>query len=102
MAESRALSPADLEVVGRYRLEGRLGTGGQGVVYVGRADEGARVAVKLLHPHLISDERAQARFPGEVEVAKRVALITVRALAGAWTSGGGFPRPRRWRSSARF
>lgn len=73
MPESIALLPTDLDAVGPYRLEGRLGTGGQGTVYVGSAVPGPRVAIKLLHPHLITDKRARARFLREVEIAKRVA-----------------------------
>ena len=68
-----ALLPTDLDAVGPYRLEGRLGTGGQGTVYVGSAVPGRQVAIKLLHPHLITDKRAWARFLREVEIAKRVA-----------------------------
>ncbi|WP_147312346.1 serine/threonine protein kinase [Thermomonospora umbrina] len=59
--------------VGPYRLEDRVGVGGQGTVFVGRKDAGPRVAVKLLHPHLVADRQAHARFLGEVELAKRVA-----------------------------
>ncbi|WP_433221489.1 serine/threonine protein kinase [Microtetraspora malaysiensis] len=70
-----ALLPSDSEAVGPYRLEGRLGVGGQGTVYVGSAVPGQRVAVKLLHPHLAVDKMARARFLSEVEIAKRVALF---------------------------
>ncbi|MDL4773861.1 serine/threonine protein kinase [Actinomadura xylanilytica] len=73
MPEWMALLPTDLEAVGPYRLEGRLGTGGQGTVYVGGEKPGQRVAIKLLHPHLVTDERARTRFLSEVEIAKRVA-----------------------------
>ncbi|WP_433418649.1 serine/threonine protein kinase [Microtetraspora malaysiensis] len=75
MPEWMALLPSDLEAVGPYRLEGRLGVGGQGTVYVGSAVPGQRVAVKLLHPHLAIDKMARARFLSEVEIAKRVALF---------------------------
>ncbi|QXJ21862.1 protein kinase [Actinomadura graeca] len=73
MPKWRALQPNDWETVGPYRLEGRLGAGGQGTVYVGSAAPGPRVAIKLLHPHLVVDERARARFLSEVDIAKRVA-----------------------------
>ncbi len=72
MPEWTPLLPTDPAEVGPYRIEGRLGTGGQGAVYVGRTASGERVAVKLLHPHLVIDERARARFLREVEIAKRV------------------------------
>ncbi|MDX6742460.1 serine/threonine-protein kinase [Actinocorallia sp. A-T 12471] len=59
--------------VGGYRLEGRVGVGGQGTVYLGRDGGGRRVAVKVLHGHLVVQEVARARFLDEVELAKRVA-----------------------------
>ncbi|MFI7124960.1 serine/threonine-protein kinase [Nonomuraea sp. NPDC050153] len=75
MAEVLALLAEDPRTVGPYRLEGRLGVGGQGTVYVGRGDDGVPVAVKLLHPHLMADQREQKRFLLEVETARRVALF---------------------------
>ncbi|MFF5205325.1 serine/threonine protein kinase [Streptosporangium sp. NPDC000396] len=75
MPEWMALLPSDPEAVGPYRLEGRLGVGGQGTVYVGSAVSGRRVAIKLLHPHLAIDKTARSRFLSEVEIAKRVALF---------------------------
>ncbi|GAA2849898.1 hypothetical protein GCM10010517_07320 [Streptosporangium fragile] len=75
MPEWVTLLPSDVKAVGPYRLEGRLGVGGQGTVYVGSAAPGRRVAIKLLHPHLAIDETARARFLREVEIAKRVALF---------------------------
>ncbi|MFE3450382.1 serine/threonine protein kinase [Nonomuraea sp. NPDC059194] len=73
MAEVLALLPEEPRAVGPYHLEGRLGAGGQGTVYVGRGDGDALVAIKLLHPHLIADHKEQQRFLREVETAQRVA-----------------------------
>ncbi|MFC5180739.1 serine/threonine-protein kinase [Actinomadura harenae] len=73
MPDTTAALPGDPGTVGPYRLERRLGTGGQGTVHVARGPGGQRVAIKLLHPHLVTDERARGRFLGEVEIAKRVA-----------------------------
>ncbi|MFI9550325.1 serine/threonine protein kinase [Nonomuraea endophytica] len=73
MPEVLALLDEDPRAVGPYRLEGRLGAGGQGTVYIGRTGQSAPVAIKLLHPHLIADQREQQRFLREVETAKRVA-----------------------------
>ncbi|MBO2451458.1 serine/threonine protein kinase [Actinomadura barringtoniae] len=66
-----ALLATDPSEVGPYRLEGRLGIGGQGTVYLGRSGT-QKVAVKVLHPHLIAHAEARARFLAEVEVAKQV------------------------------
>ncbi|WP_188196090.1 serine/threonine protein kinase [Nonomuraea sp. SYSU D8015] len=73
MAEVLALLAEDPRAIGPYRLEGRLGVGGQGTVYAGRGGDGGQVAVKLLHPHLMADHRGRQRFLREVETAKRVA-----------------------------
>ena len=58
---------------GRYRLEAVLGEGGMGAVY--RATHLAmerRVAVKLLKPHLTSDDIALQRFAREARSTMRV------------------------------
>ncbi|MEH1100488.1 serine/threonine-protein kinase [Micromonospora sp. CPCC 205561] len=62
----------DPVAAGPYRLLGRLGAGGQGVVYLGEDDEGQRVAVKMIGLDL-SDVRARAQFMKEIAAARRVA-----------------------------
>ncbi|WP_345409340.1 serine/threonine-protein kinase [Nonomuraea salmonea] len=82
------LFPDDPATVGPYRIERRLGSGGQGVVYAGRAHDGPLVAIKLLHPHLVADGLARERFLREVETAKRVAPFCTAQLLDsgfAWT-----------------
>ncbi|MET7336526.1 serine/threonine-protein kinase [Nonomuraea sp. NPDC005650] len=88
MAEVLALLAEDPRTVGPYRLEGRLGVGGQGTVYVGRGDDGGLVAVKLLHPHLMADQREQKRFLQEVETARRVALFCTAQMLDCGFHGG--------------
>ncbi len=64
--------PGDL-VAGRYRLEERLGEGATGVVW--RAVQlglDRTVALKLLRPHLVADDRARGRFEREARVASRL------------------------------
>ncbi|MFD0469384.1 serine/threonine-protein kinase [Nonomuraea thailandensis] len=80
MPEPMSLLPEDPVEVGPYRLEGRLGSGGQGVVYTGRGPGGVLVAVKLLHSHLIADDAARIRFLREVQTAKRVAPFCTAQL----------------------
>ncbi|MQY09590.1 serine/threonine-protein kinase [Actinomadura macrotermitis] len=68
------LSHADPRRLGDYELIGRLGTGGQGVVFLGRPLAGGpEVAVKLLHAQMIGDAQARARFVRELALLQRVA-----------------------------
>ncbi|MFI6903684.1 serine/threonine-protein kinase [Nonomuraea sp. NPDC050394] len=70
LAELRAGDPRRL---GSYLLAGRLGQGGQGVVFLGQTRAGAQVAIKLLHASVAADPEARRRFLGEVEAVRRVA-----------------------------
>ncbi|MDH6129750.1 serine/threonine protein kinase [Kitasatospora sp. GP82] len=62
----------DPREIGGYRLEGRLGSGGMGVVYRARSLSGRQVAVKVIRPELAGDGEFRARFRHEVEAARRV------------------------------
>lgn len=61
----------DPVAAGPYRLVGRLGAGGQGVVYLGEDDQGHQVAVKMINMDL-SDARARSQFMKEIAAARRV------------------------------
>jgi hypothetical protein len=65
----------DLELLaGRYRLQERVGRGGMADVWRAQDTRLDRVvAVKLLHPHLLPDERSRARFVAEARAAARLA-----------------------------
>ncbi|MER7563742.1 PQQ-binding-like beta-propeller repeat protein [Streptomyces sp. NPDC097941] len=67
-----SLSSADAESIGGYALEHRLGSGGMGVVYLGRSASGRQVAVKVVHAQYALDEEFRARFRREVAAARRV------------------------------
>lgn len=67
-----ALSGEDPREVGPYVIEGRLGSGGMGSVYLGRPRTGRPVAVKLIHPDLAADAEFRTRFRREVAAARRV------------------------------
>jgi ABC-type transport system substrate-binding protein len=84
------LLPGDPARVGRYRLTGRLGAGGMGVVYLGAAKDGSQVAVKVLRPELAENPEFRVRFSREVATLTRVeGMCTVRVIE-ADTQG---PRP---------
>ncbi|MEU6430777.1 serine/threonine-protein kinase [Microbispora sp. NPDC046973] len=84
------LLAGDPAEIGGYRLEGRLGAGGQGVVYLGRTAEGAPVAVKLMHEGWSGDEDARRRFAREIAAARRVAPFCVARVLDFDLDG---PRP---------
>ena len=66
------LQQGDPPWVGRYRLSARLGAGGMGVVYLGQADGGQQVAVKVLRPEYADDPEFRTRFQREVAAMARV------------------------------
>ncbi|GII00481.1 serine/threonine-protein kinase [Planobispora takensis] len=73
------LRAADPAWIGGHRITGRLGAGGQGVVYLAESPSGERVAVKLLRAG--SDDSALTEFHREIELALRVkAFCTAQVL----------------------
>ncbi|MEV0090104.1 serine/threonine-protein kinase [Streptomyces sp. NPDC050738] len=67
-----SLRPGDPAHIGPYRLDGRLGAGGMGQVYLGTSPSGRQVAVKLIRRELASSAQFRARFAQEVEAARSV------------------------------
>ncbi|MGC0332472.1 outer membrane protein assembly factor BamB [Streptomyces sp. SAI-170] len=68
----------DPRSVGGYKLLDRLGAGGMGVVYRGRARSGREVAVKVVHAQYAEDAVFRARFRQEI--------AAVRKVSGAFTA----------------
>ncbi|HWL88777.1 MAG TPA: hypothetical protein VNO21_23400, partial [Polyangiaceae bacterium] len=69
--------PAPPRVVGRYRVGASIGSGGMGVVHLGRV-LGQRgfsriVAIKRAHPTLLGDAAAADAFAREARLAARIA-----------------------------
>ncbi|MBB5080240.1 serine/threonine-protein kinase [Nonomuraea endophytica] len=67
-----ALTPSDPHRLGGYWLAGRLGAGGQGVVYDAYGPDGERVAIKV--PRADSPE-SRRRLGKEADAARRVAAF---------------------------
>ncbi|MEV4457665.1 serine/threonine-protein kinase [Microbispora sp. NPDC049633] len=81
------LRPEDPRHLGDYRLTGRLGAGGQGVVFLGAAGaSGGPVAVKLLHARL-DDAPARRAFAREIEAVRRVAPFCTAQVLDADLDG---------------
>jgi hypothetical protein len=75
------LRDTDPREVGAYRLLGRLGEGGQGVVFLAVIPTGTRAAVKLLPP--TTNPQVRSRFMKEVAAAQRVARFCTAQVLDA-------------------
>ncbi|WP_219464101.1 serine/threonine-protein kinase [Nonomuraea rhizosphaerae] len=83
MPNVEPLRPGDPAAVGPYRLVGRLGAGGQGVVYLAQARNGAPVAIKVLREDMAGDDR----FARELAAARRVEPFCIAQVLDASLSG---------------
>ncbi|MFG2004738.1 protein kinase [Spirillospora sp. NPDC048911] len=66
------LRPHDPRQIGPYRLQGRLGAGGMGEVFLAGSPGGREVVVKVIRPELADSPNARRRFAREVAAAQRV------------------------------
>ena len=87
MSELDELQPADPRRIGPYRLEGRLGSGGMGRVYLGRSPGGRRVAIKVIRPDLAENPDFRARFAREASAARKVSGIFIAPVVDADLDG---------------
>src|SRR6202046_4599449 len=81
MPEMLTLRETDPHEVGVYRLLGRLGEGGQAVVYLAEGPDGSPAAVQLLRP--TPDPQVRSRFLKEVAAAQRVARFCTAQVLDA-------------------
>src|ERR1700748_3117972 len=84
-----ALAPLrqnDPATCGPYRLHGRLGAGGMGVVYLAFGPDNTAVALKVLQPVLANDDEYRARFLREVAAARLVDSPHVARVMAAETN----------------
>ena len=56
----------------RYTIVSELGTGGMGKVYLAVTPSGQRVALKVVHPHLVNTPGFFKRFLREGEIGRKV------------------------------
>ncbi len=68
----RAQARVGRVLAGKYTLERLIGVGGMAAVYAARHRNGARSAVKVLHPAIAKDENIRARFRNEGYAANKV------------------------------
>ncbi|MEU8110022.1 protein kinase [Nonomuraea muscovyensis] len=83
MPQVEPLRDGDPAAMGPYRLLGRLGAGGQGVVYLGQYRDAAPVAVKVLHESVAGDDR----LAREIAAARRVEPFCVAQVLDASFAG---------------
>jgi WD40 repeat protein len=77
------LKTGDPELVGGYRLLGRLGAGGMAQVFLGASPGGRKVAVKLIRPEYADDAEFRRRFAREIAAARQVGGFHTAAVVDA-------------------
>ncbi|GGO82461.1 serine/threonine-protein kinase [Nonomuraea cavernae] len=81
MPQISPLVAGDPGELGSFRLSGRIGEGGQGIVYLGVNEQDEQAAIKLLHIKFSGDTIARSRFARELKAAQRVAsFCTARVI----------------------
>ncbi|WDZ89983.1 serine/threonine-protein kinase [Nocardiopsis sp. HUAS JQ3] len=81
----RPLASDEPRRVGPFRVVGRIGSGGMGVVYAALDDADRRVAVKCVHRVYAADGGFRERFAREVALLRRVRAACVPGFLGADT-----------------
>jgi serine/threonine protein kinase len=81
------LQGGDPQRIGPYRLVGRLGAGGMGMVFAGRSAGGRLVAVKVIRGELAADPEFRVRFGREVAAARSVSGLFTAPVVDADVAG---------------
>src|SRR5580704_16608803 len=89
------LQLGDPQLIGPYRLRGRLGAGGMGQVFLGVSAGGRPVAVMVVRAHLATDPEFRERFRREIAVARRVSGVYTSPVIDADVDG-----PMPWLATA--
>ncbi|MEU3163486.1 transporter substrate-binding domain-containing protein [Streptosporangium sp. NPDC006930] len=87
MPDIAPLEAGEPRQLGPFRVVGRVGEGGQGVVYLGINAAGERAAIKLLHVKFSGDAIARSRFAREARAAQRVASFCTAGVMDADLEG---------------
>jgi len=87
VSELDELQSADPRRIGPYLLEGRLGSGGMGRVYLGRSPGGRHVAIKVIRADLAENPDFRARFAREASAARKVSGIFTAPVVDADLDG---------------
>jgi eukaryotic-like serine/threonine-protein kinase len=85
-AGPRDIAPGDR--VGDFVLEAMLGSGTIGRVFRARHIDGSLAALKVLHPHLVQNEDARARFLREARALSNVQHRSIGRIIGAFEVSG--------------
>lgn len=70
-------------MIGSFTIQGRLGRGAMGAVYLARSPSGRLVAVKVVRDELAGDAAFRARFAREIAAARRVGGTHTAAVVDA-------------------
>ena len=81
------LQGGDPQRIGPYRLVGRLGAGGMGMVFAARSAGGRAVAVKVIRGELAGDAEFRVRFSREVAAARSVSGLFTAPVVDADVDG---------------
>jgi hypothetical protein len=79
----RPLTSDDPAIVGGYRIQARLGSGGMGRVYLASTPAGRPVALKIVRSELGEDPNFRTRFRREIQAAQRVHGLYTAQLVDA-------------------